>query len=871
MVDRIDSYFPGRIIDRPQDDDGSTVYVSTDNGWTNDDRSVAGNPGPLTFAALAVTHSDSPNLIDFDSSDNGDIPTSNDLTEKIANDMDQESDHPGTGNTPKKAQSLDLGSCLQTHSESNLGPTSAGSSSTGSLSFARQRSSPPSSSPVSFVDALQSPCPSDDITKSPPANTKQLKHDHETLKRKNDRLDSINEDLKYTVFKSDATIEKLTAQLSEAELIRCRAQKYAAEISERSRLDQEFLQQLQEELDYNKAQLEGLKAKYNRVVQNQEPLQIRLQELQTGLLNAVERNKTYEAFIRAFVADNPQHTATFESIGIHSRGAPPHNCATGGIEEDLLISFDEISPPPPMASSAPPHSNLLDYAGCLLDLPSQAATEATFTSSYNPDCNKTNPQPPLQQLSRQLPEQSRLICANTSKQQGSHDVNADLLKWEENCNDIWESPFQRERALRNHHGTPGTHQYSQIPGMFLYGIRYVRNQNGQQLTDDDGIPDIACRIVIMTGLPDEVHIQRVLEHVRGGQILKAHTAPMGTGDFNYNHAYIEFTTAKDASTFCQYSSSREFGFITQNGVLAKVRISIPATDSYPLNKGVQASIDAGFTRCLSVTGFSVMHLKTILESAGLAHNFAEVITHFAYSHDESFEISFSSLKSAILVRASILESNLWASPVDGRAVTFRPDPCSAPPGDLQEPFLPTYQTADLSILAPENAQRFMTTEERESEEKLLQEQMLASCDPNDPDTVGIKEMLDRKSIVWEKTADWDSAIEYMTYDPDQRKEVLHRRDRQSGAIQVWYHGGWVMDQTQSWKAWEHYNVDSPHPYTQKSADLLYEVTGWVDRRKVNLYLKSKAEREENKKNGADNNVDRSSSTMAGFKGTPNSQ
>ncbi|KAK2051499.1 hypothetical protein LY76DRAFT_528490 [Colletotrichum caudatum] len=638
-----------------------------------------------------------------------------------------------------------------------------------------------------------------------PARVKQLEHDHETLKREHDRLDSINEDLKYKISQTNATIEKLTAQLSEAELLRRRAQQYAAGISERSKLDQGFLHELQVELDYNKTQLEAFKEKYNRVVQNQQPLQSQLQELQTGLLNAVERNKTYEAFLRAFVADNPQHMASFETIGISPGSASWDKYTKEATQEDLLISFDQV-PPPTMTPYAPPQSKLRGYTGCLLDLPPPTATEAVYTRSNNPDCNKSNFQQPLQHLSRQLPEVPQSIVSKTSKPGDPDHVNTDLLEWKEDCNDIWESPFQRERALRNHQGAPGAHQHSQIP---------------------------ASRIIIMTGLPDEVHIQRVLEHVRGGQILNAHVAPMGTGDFNYNHAYIEFTTAEVAFKFYKYSCSREFGFIAQNGVFAS--------------------------------------------RVGLAHNFTQVITHFAYSDDGSFEISFSSLKSAILVRESILESSLWTAPAERRSVTFRPDPCSAPLGELQEPFLPTYQTADLSILAPENAQLFMTTEERQDEEKLLQEQILEACDQNDPETVCLKDMLDRKNIVWEKTADWDNAVEYMAYDPDQRKEVLHRRDRQSGAIQVWYHGGWVMDKIQSWKAWEHYNVDSPHPYTQKSLDLFYKVTGRVDQRKVNLYLKSKVEREKSEKNGADNNVDRSSSTsnkmnrssstMAGFKET----
>ncbi|KAK1595632.1 uncharacterized protein LY79DRAFT_511042 [Colletotrichum navitas] len=131
MVDRFDSYFPGRIIGQQQDDDGSTVYVSTDNGWTNDERSVTGNPSPPRLAGPA-THLNSPNLIDFDSSDYGDIPPSDNITEKITNSMNQNSDRPGTDNAVKGAQSLNLGSYSQTLSEGNLDRASAESTSTGS-------------------------------------------------------------------------------------------------------------------------------------------------------------------------------------------------------------------------------------------------------------------------------------------------------------------------------------------------------------------------------------------------------------------------------------------------------------------------------------------------------------------------------------------------------------------------------------------------------------------------------------------------------------------------------------------------------------------------------------------------------------------
>ncbi|KAK6213575.1 hypothetical protein QIS74_09577 [Colletotrichum tabaci] len=861
MVDRIDSCFPGRVMDQPKDDDSSTIYVSTDNGWTNDDDSDAGNPVGPALPPPVLSRSESQNLIDFDSSDNGDHSEGNGLTGKFVDVMDQISCQPNTEGDSTEAQLLPLDPSSEAQSDGNLIPAAAEFTPSNSCSFPQEQVSPLSSSRSSFADALQSLDSSDDQLTSLQARVKQLEHEYETLKRENDRLDNMNEVLKYNAGKSNATIERLTAQLSEAELLRCRAQRYASEISERGQMDKVSLNNVGEGLNCTKAQLESLRAKYDRVVQSQAPLQNRLQELQTGLLNAVERNKTYEAFLRGFLADHPQHGAAFEAIGVSPFNAEQDsNCVAENVEADLLISFEEVSPSP-AAPSMPLKGHLVDGTVSVLESQQQPASEAApiLVNCFTP-VQENSPQASQQlllQASEQPVVQEDLHCPEISKQPDTCNVDVDDLKWSKDCDDIWSSPFQKERALRNHQGGSGARQRSQTPGMFLYGIRYVRNRSDQTLITGDGIPEVASRMVIMAGFPDEVHVQRVLEHVRGGRILSAHVAPMGTGDFTYNQAYIEFTTAENASAFYRYARCRKFGFIGPNGDSVSVHTSIPTTDSYPLNEIMQVSIDEGCTRCLVVTGFPVVHLEAVLKKAGLAYNFAEVITHFIYSDDGDFEVSFSSLKSAILVRQYILGSSLGT---DGRSVTFRSDPCDGSFEELQASFLPVYPTVDLSILAPENARHFMTVEEREKEEGRLQAVRLEGCDPNDPETDTLKEMLDRQSIVWEKTPDWEKAVEYVAFDPDQRKEVRHRRDRESGAVQVWYHGGWAMTQTQSWKAWEHHNIDSPEPYTQKTADLLYKVTGWVDRRKVNLYLKTKTEKEERGENGTDNDVGRLSST-----------
>ncbi|OHE96216.1 hypothetical protein CORC01_08434 [Colletotrichum orchidophilum] len=793
MVDTLDPRFLGPVIEQEQDDDGrSTVYASTDNGWTNDGQSDAGNPpapAPPTFP-----QSDSTKLIDFDDSeggqaavaDNNSIQTSPDVIEQgFAKEVATIS---SSGNTPP-IKPFQSGRKVLDPSSAEFTPSSSAPDDLPSIH-----------SVSSYCDARQSQEPRYDLVTTLKSRLKQLEIDHETLKRENDNLDMVNETLKHQSNLDESTITKLKDRITEAELLRRRAQTYSVELNERCKQGQGALSQLQEEFEHSQIQLEEYKNKYAGAVASNGPLHSQMQGMQNCLLNAVERAKMYEAFMRNFLADHPEFTAAFAIIGVSPDGVGNMNASTPTPPDDEpLISFEDSSPTLSKPQSIRPNFSAEDRQPSSLS-------------------------PPLDNRS-----------IETADSQHTQVHKATGLDWSEDSDNIWDSPCQREIALQIHQQVIGSRHPLKVPGMLKYGLRYIRIETGQKLTANYGVPDVASRTVIMTGLPDDVHVQRVLEHIRGGRILKAQTAPMGTGDNRFNHAYIEFISPEDAIAFYRCSLNREFGFATASDSSVRVRISIPTTDSFPLNTSILTMIREGSTRCLSVTGFPVMHLHAVLNKAGLAYTFAEIITHFVYSDDGSFQISFSNIESAVLVRKCIIGSPLYTGSPDGREVAFCPDPCEASLESLpQVAFLPTDASFNVDILSAENARDFQTKDNAGAEDQRYQEERLANAHSDDPEEkADIEALRERqKPIVWEKGANWDEAIEYMALDPDQGKEVRHRRDPESGAFQMMYYGGWAYTTEQSQKEWLHYNIDSPNAYTQKTADLIYASTGWIDQRKI---------------------------------------
>ncbi|WYZ42497.1 hypothetical protein EsH8_VI_000196 [Colletotrichum jinshuiense] len=809
MVDRIDSYFPGRVIDHKQDDCGSTIYASTDNGWTNDDESDAGDLVPHISVSSTHPRSDSPNLIDFDSSDHGDAPLGNNHMAMIPGVLKHIYGQQEVSRPSKDVKSVELEAYPQ--AQGSLNPESVEFIPSESSSLAHESTPPSSRSFSSYTDARQSPIAHYDKVASFKARIQHLETGHETLKRENDNLDTINEALKQKLENCEAETERLKAKVAEAELLRGRAQKYALKISEKTQADQEAFFKLQEGLEDSKAQLEEYKTKYAGAVASYEPLQTQFQESQTRLLNAVERNKMYEAFARNFLADHPEHTMAFLTVGLHPRDENQQDGISGNTETEALISFDETTSVPVKLSNGIAFSSNESYfcPASMFPTPNYLEEEAQISQLHMHEADQA--QTPQSSLERGI----------------------DGLKWNDDWN-IWDSALQMEQMIRQNRD----YHVSYTPGMFIYGIRFVRERNGQKLTPNDGVPDVASRLVIMTGLPDEVHVQRVLEHVRGGRILKAHTVIMATGDPQYNMAYIEFTASKDALAFYLFTRCREFGFFVDYGGSMRVRTSLPATDSYPPNEMIQRWIDNGFTRCLCVADFSVVHLQTVFKQVGIVHSFRDVITHFRLFDDGRFEVSFSSLHTAVRVRDCILESSFYTGSPDGRGVTFSPDPCDTPLEDLQIPFIPTFPTSDLTILSPDNSRHFMTDEEREADGDRLLVEIIAEADPSDPDS--FQEHHNRKNIVWEKRANWDELSVYMAYDHDQRRNVPHRRDPKSGTVQTKYHGSWVFSPEEARKEWLYYNINNPEPWAQKTADLIYDATGQIDQRKVNAYLQSKA-------------------------------
>ncbi|KAJ0360800.1 hypothetical protein COL26b_013960 [Colletotrichum chrysophilum] len=791
--------------------DDHVVYASTDDGFNDDDASEAGDDFANHHTTAPSSKLGPADLIDLSDGDFATSPsgTADNSPSKANQPVPPQPDAPVPGD--KQNSSLDNYPQATKTPDPSAQPF---------VPLELERVAP-SSSNSSYTDARQSLDFRDDQIQSLTNRVKELEHSHETLKRENDDLDTVNEKLKLKARKDDESLRELREQLAEELKRRLGSEKKAVEVDEKNAELHVEVARLQEEKADMEPQLEEYKKKLDGSQKSVRPLENMVHTLQRQVLDKTQRIKEIQLFAADHLAKNPQDIPEFATMDLFPHGGKQEHQSGKEVNPELLISFDGAADMSASGSQLNESQSEIGTPFTVSSVRAPSTPQPHHTSKDLLDDDPADTQSPqtlpimtpsIPKLQREesLTPQATTESHTTEPKSPSDDLTSppkDIsgLDWSPDSDQLWISEFQKAQAIRNHQGARSTGH-----------------------TPEDDIPDVASRRVIMSGLPDGVHVQRILEHVRGGKILKAHTVTMGGGEARNNLACIEFADPEDAMEFYRFNRRREFGFCVES-TSVRTRLTMPSTDSFPLSDALQARLGEGCTRCLSVTDFPVIHLQTILEFAGMSNNFADTITHFACSDDGSFEISFSDIRCAINIREYILRSKFFEGEREGTGVCFKPDPCDAPVESLQIPFLPIKATSDLTILDPKNARLFMTEEQRKLDSELLQEQVMAAADPDDADAFHEQDL--RKNIVWENKVDWDSFTPYMAFDKDQRRRVLHRKDPESGAVQTQYFGSWVQSPAESRKEWLHHNQHSPHPWTQTTADLFYAATGDIDMRK----------------------------------------
>ncbi|TDZ46944.1 hypothetical protein CTRI78_v008803 [Colletotrichum trifolii] len=784
-------------------DDASVNYASTDDGLSQDEASDFGdqpNKSPPAFDG-----SDSPNLIDFNEG-GGDENTKHDRgdftlrLDSICQALDQAHQSPTPKAMPDK-KDLYLSSYPQ--AQKSLDPKTP--------PFTASKKSSPQGSAASFTparsayyDALPSIDFRDDKIAALEARYKMLADSHENLRIENDRLDAVNERLKRDKEQADNRIGNLKAKIDGEKSLRVGAEKLAIDLDEKNNRLETELATRQAEYENVEPMLAKYKRKLSGLQDSIQPREDDLQDIGHRLLNAVQYVREIEAFAQTYLASHPEAIEEFAAVDLFPSGTGRKFDSSRKAEAAPLMSFNE--PLQSISASSGGQEDSPCSVSPATSLPNNLIEEDI---SVNTNCQEEIRTPPAsvsKALDPQTPKpEMRRPEARASEGRSEANLSnrppSDMsgLQWHSDSSNIWTSDFEKSRAMQIHQGAR--------PAALA--------------------PDINSRRVIMSNLPSGIHIQQVLEHVRGGSILKAHVVSMGYGQDAM--AEIEFVDAEKAMAFHQFTKRREFGFFVDDRC-KKARILLPSTDSFPVNESTNVRLGEGCTRCLVVTGFPAPRLSAVLDLAGLSRSFTDVVTHFAHYDDGGFEISFSSIRVAVQVRDIIIRSRHFVGDKHGNGVVFGSDPCDAPVEDLQVPFLPAEYASDLAILDPKNASLFLTEEERQADVQRLTEDIIAAADPEDPDAFHPEDL--KKNIVWEKRTCWDDIPTYTTYDPDQRRDVLCQRDPASGAMRYQYHGNWVMVPAESRRMWLHNNQDSPNPYTQKTADLFYAASGEIDQRKI---------------------------------------
>ena len=234
------------------------------------------------------------------------------------------------------------------------------------------------------------------------------------------------------------------------------------------------------------------------------------------------------------------------------------------------------------------------------------------------------------------------------------------LRW--SVSEVFESQSERRQALsiNRHNANLGARDIPR-PDLFTYGIRYVPNTHQRD----------TYRTIIISCLPANLTIARLLEKVRGGMVIDAKL--LDTIKLTRSKsALVIFLHEHSAAAYVDHAKSNPIIF---DGVAAQV--TVVCTPTWPIPPNLQNQIyQQARTRCLEVHNFpsSIRSsaVKTeLMDSPVMTSN---SLASMQMSKNGVLSLHFASIKAAGAA-AAIFERALRYSKC---VVKFRLDPCVQP-------------------------------------------------------------------------------------------------------------------------------------------------------------------------------------------------
>jgi hypothetical protein len=407
---------------------------------------------------------------------------------------------------------------------------------------------------------------------------------------------------------------------------------------------------------------------------------------------------------------------------------------------------------------------------------------------------------------------------------------------------IWDSPTQRDNALKRHRDAS---RNKSTPGIFNFGVRYMRFFSGAKT---DAKRETKCRTVLITNLPDTVELGAVLAQLRGENIIKAHIVKKHKG-FGTGYAIAYFSKQEDACANVAYYGENKMVFKASfnSRVLYEAVVTMPETDTYPLADGMEIALQNGRTRHLEFDHTEPSSILAAMHKAGLGlEDFGDVVTGLqSEEFSDCYQVEFRS----IFIAGRVYEEFVHLNKGSMATSKFIKDSCNGPfVEDLssKRPLCPSHYLRE--------SFRLMMLD-REGEEPAPKSALhLRIHDP-----LALSWESEGKVIVDDHNIDMDDKTANWAGSHIKREEGRDHLDQ----LGIWEHDpysharqfrpylngiggalGYPTMLREDWvKEYLHYNMDSKNLATRQAIDKYFDAHGLINLRRVKSYVEDRFQSE----------------------------
>ena len=240
------------------------------------------------------------------------------------------------------------------------------------------------------------------------------------------------------------------------------------------------------------------------------------------------------------------------------------------------------------------------------------------------------------------------------------------LRWK--IGNLFKSEQERERVVSvNRHEVLNGGERNMFPDLFRYGIRYIPRNNERDV----------YRTVIISGLPSNMTLMKLLGKVRGGMVIDASILDT-TAITQGRSALVTFLHENSAVAYKNYTAEHPLKF---DGSAA--RVDIVRTPTWPIPANLLALIHQGRTRCFEArkfpNGTSITAIKRQLTKSSVMKSSS--LESIEMAKDNVLSLRFASVMAAGNKAAHLQRTRS----LSGCVIKYVPDPCAQTLDTLLKP------------------------------------------------------------------------------------------------------------------------------------------------------------------------------------------